>query len=111
MAKFTELDQEAWLGWVAERPPVIQDLCRRFPPDTLYRLKTSNHRVTIHSYSEDGTMTVSVRGEFNLVSFERNVFGVKPEDLEECDLPSPDDSTGAVLSTQQEIDEFIERIR
>jgi hypothetical protein len=56
-------------------------------------------------------MTVSVRGEFNLVSFERNVFGVKPEDLEECDLPSPDDSTGAVLSTQQEIDEFIERIR
>ncbi len=92
MAKWTTLTDEqraAWAEWTASRPPVIQDLIARFPHDELYRLKSSGHRVTIYSYSENGTMTVDVSGEFNFVAFERRVFGIMPDDLEPCDLPAP----------------------
>lgn len=75
------------MKWVNSRPLVVQELCKKFPPDRLYRLKTSDHKVTIYSYSENETMTVTVTMEYNpLIVFERQIFGIKPEDLEECDL-------------------------
>jgi hypothetical protein len=55
MAKIIEWSEDQknqWEEWVASRPAIIQDLCKRFPPDRLYHLKTSNHRVTIVSYKE-----------------------------------------------------------
>lgn len=88
MAICKRINQEAWQEWVASRPPTIQDLCARLPPDRLYRLVPSGSRVTLHSYEEDGTVTVDVSPEFNLTMFNRQVFGVAPEDLEECDLPT-----------------------
>ena len=97
MAKVTELKQQEWEEWIATRPEVIRDLCTRFPPDRLYLLKTSGHRVTIHSYSEDGTVTVDVSGEYNFVFFNRQVFGIHPEDLEECDLPPADEVMGSLV--------------
>ena len=105
------MDESAWNEWVATRPEIVQDLCRRFPPDRLYRLKSSGHLVTIHSYSEDGTMTVNVSREFNAVIMDRQVFGISSNDLTECDPPSPDAVTGTLLTEKEDVDEFIEARR
>ncbi len=89
---------EGWKSWVAERPEKVRVVAERFDPWTLYRLKTSGHRVTVGGFDElqdgRGTVRVTVSGEFNFVSFERGVFGIDPNDLEECDLPGPDEPLG-----------------
>ena len=87
MAVVREIDKAELNKWLEGRPPIIQDLCKKFPPDRLYLYKPTNHRVTLYSYSEDGTMTIVVSGDYNAVVFPRQVFGIKPEDLVECDLP------------------------
>lgn len=97
MAKIFEWDEQQrkeWKDWVSTRPKVVKELCLRLPPDRLYLLKTSKSRVTIHCYSEDGTVTVNVTGEYNRVLFSRQVFGIKPDDLEECDLPGENEDLG-----------------
>lgn len=114
MANLFEFDEEKlkkWVEWLSTRPQIIKDLAEKFPPNKLYLLKTSNHRVTIRSYVEDGTLTVNVSGEFNSIMFDRGVFGIKPEDLAECDLPKKDEKLGTVLTEEKEIDNFIEAIR
>ena len=113
MAKLPEMEMntKAWDEWVASRPPVVQDLCRRFPPDRLYRIKSSGHRCTLVSYSEDGTMKVNVTGQYNFVTFDRQVFGIKPDDLEECDLPGKDEHLGTALTEQGDIDALIDVMR
>jgi hypothetical protein len=67
--------------------------------------------VTIYSYEEDGTVTVNVSPQFNLCLFGRNVFGVPVADLEECNLPGPDEPVGAILTRPGEVDAYIEAIR
>lgn len=108
MSKIAELDLAAFDAWVATRPPVIQELCKRLPPDRLYRLKSSNHRVTLYSYSENGTVTVNVTGQYNALTFERRVFGISPDDLEECELPGPDEPLGVMLTERADVDRFID---
>lgn len=88
------VDQQAFDKWVAERPAVIQEMIRRLPVNRLYRMKSTGHRCTIYSYNEDETITVNVTGKFNRVMFGRRVFGVSPDDLEECDLPDPSEDVG-----------------
>ena len=98
MAKCKELiDQAGWDAWVASRPPVIQELCALLPPDNLYKMKSTGRRVTIVSYAENRTITVAVTGDYNLVALERQVFGINPENLEECDLPGDDEPLGIVI--------------
>lgn len=111
MAKHGEMDEKMFAEWVATRPDCIKELIAKLPPDRLYLLKSSNHRVTIYSYNEDGTVSVSVSGDYNRVIFERNVFGVKPEDLEECDLPSDDEPVGAILTDDNDIDRMVDIMR
>lgn len=105
MARYVEPtreQQEGWAKWVASRPPAVREVANRFEPWSLYRLKTTNQRVTVVSFSEqpDGsvTLTVAVTGEFNAVLHDRAVFGIKPDDLEPCDLPGPEEPLGTVLS-------------
>ena len=83
-----------WQAWLSGRPQVILDLAARFPPWKLFLLKDSGCRVWCKSYNEDGTITVAISGEFNAVAFERDVFGVEPNDLTECDLPVPGEKLG-----------------
>lgn len=109
MAVIKELDQPVWDEWVSGRPPNIQDLCRRYPPDRLYLLTSSGHRVTVYSYNEDGTVCVSVTGKFNQVLFDRNVFGVDPKLLEECDLPDKEKELGTAFTDKKKILDYIER--
>jgi len=92
----------AWELWVDSRPPIIKELARRFPPWELFRLKSSGHRVFAYSYAEDGTLTVVVSGKFNAVLLERRVFGIRPDDLEPCELPTPGEPLGSVAKTPEE---------
>jgi hypothetical protein len=116
MARVTEptADQEAgWKAWVAERPPEIRAVAERFDPWSLYRLKSTGQRCTLYSFSEGQpvTMTVDFTGEHNLMVFDRRVFGIDPNDLEPCDLPTPDEPVGALLTEQEDIDAFVDAVR
>lgn len=110
MAKITEIDQEAWAAWVATRPECVQVLCERLPPDRLYRLKPTGQRVTLHSYSENGTVTVDISGEYNLITFDRQVFGINPDDLEECDVPAGE-LLGTLIVQDADVEAFIDEVR
>lgn len=98
---------EGYKKWVAERPERVRKVAERLDPWTLYRLKTSNQRVCLLGFDEeqDGRVTVriTVSGEFNLVTFERDVFGIDPDDLEECDLPGPNEQVGSLDLPIEEI--------
>ena len=96
---------QGWDEWVSERPQSVRETLQRYDlkPWRLYRLKGTGQRVTLYSVDEpeDGsppTLKVDVSGHFNLLMFDRRVFGIKPEDLEECDLPSADAPLGTILS-------------
>lgn len=98
----TDNDRAGWAEWVAQRPEKVRAVAERFEPWKLYRLKSSSHRVTLVSFdqpkdeSQPVTLKVHVSGDFNRVAFERTVFGILPEDLEECELPGQDEPLGSV---------------
>jgi hypothetical protein len=117
MARLMEPTEEQLTGyqaWVASRPPNVRAVAERFEPWSLYLHKPTGQRVTVVSFGEqeDGrvTLTMSVSADFNLVMFERQVFGVNPDDLEPCELPSETEATGAILSPEQ-VDEHIDALR
>jgi hypothetical protein len=106
MARFKEPtpeQEQGWKEWVASRPDRVRAVAERFEPWTLYRLKTTGDRVTILGFSEGDpiTMDVSITGEFNLIMFDRRVFGIDPNDLEPCDLPNVNEPVGAMMSAEQ----------
>ena len=111
MAIINELNEVEWNKWVSTRPKIIQEMCKKFPPDRLYKLKNSGHRVTILSYSEDETLTVTVSGEYNSIMFDRNVFGIRQDDLKECDLPGCDEVLGATFTDKSDIDVYLDIIK
>jgi hypothetical protein len=83
----TEEQKKASEEWIESRPPLVRKMIREYPPDRLYLLKTTNHRVFLYSYSENGTVTVTIIRKYNPnLDFERRVFGIELSDLEECDL-------------------------
>ncbi len=108
---WTDQQQIEWNKWVESRPPIIQDLCRRFPPYNLYKLESTGQRVTIYSYSEDGTLTVNITGEYNIVMFDRQVFGIKAKDIEECELLKDTDATGTILTEQEHVENLLDALR
>jgi len=101
----SEEQKMEWAEFVATRPPNVRKIAGTISPWKLYRLKSTGHRVTIYSFDEhkDGTVTCSVvvSGEYNTVLFARRVFGIKPSDLEECDIPTNEQALGEVLSPEQ----------
>jgi hypothetical protein len=119
MARFTEptAEQEAgWKEWVASRPEPVRKVAERFEPWSLYRMKSTGQRVTLYSFGEanDGsavTLTVNVTGQFNAVAFDRQVFGIDPDDLEPCDLPAPTEPTGTALTDEADIKAYVDATR
>lgn len=109
--EFTPEQQQEFDAWVSERPQLIQDMIRKLPPDRLYRNKKTGQRMCLVSYEEDGTVTASVSSQYNSCLFERNVFGIHMDDLEECDLPTSDEKLGAVLTEPEEVNAFIDATR
>lgn len=97
----TPENEQAWREWVATRPEAIRVVAERYDPWTLYRLKDTGQRVFLQGFSPPGesdkvTCRVAVTGEFNMVTFERSVFGIDPDDLEECELPGADEQVGSL---------------
>ncbi len=86
MAELFELDDEFY-DWYNGRPDVIKAMIDKTPINRLYRLKTTGQIVFIFSYKECGTVTVTVPAEYNFPHLTTyNVFGINPDDLEECEL-------------------------
>ena len=111
----TDEQLATYAEWLDERPPHVREVAERFPPWKLFRMESSGHRVTVHSFDEriDGTVTlkVNVTGDYNFVAFERRVFGIDPEDLTECELPAEDELLGASLTTEEEVAAELARFR
>lgn len=87
----------AYAEWTASRPESVRKIAERLFPWALYRMKSTGQRVTLVSIFEDGTIKVEVSGRFNALVFERDVFGIDPDDLEECDLPGEDEPLGILF--------------
>lgn len=98
----TPEEEQWWKEWLADpERALIREAASRLDPWTLYRLKTTGQRVFLISFNDPPpggkvTCKVGVSGEFNLISHERAVFGIDPDDLEECDLPGPDELVGSL---------------
>lgn len=109
-----EMESE-WLEWANTRPSEVREVALRFRPWILYQMIPTGQRVYIVSLAEmeddSVTLSVMVSGDFNQVMFERKVFGVNPDDLEECDLPGLDEKVGAVLTSDEDIKKYIDKIR
>lgn len=106
--KFAELtDIEEFEEWKNSRPKIVKEMIEKYPPNLLYLYKPTNHRVTIYSYSEDGTATINCTGEYNKIMFGRQVFGIDPNNLEECDLPADDEELGEILTEREDQEEYL----
>jgi hypothetical protein len=73
--------------WLEGRPPVIQDLARRFPPEGLYRIKSTGQVCQLYSYTEFrdggvGFMVTCLPGQSVLFPEGHRVFGLKEDDIE-----------------------------
>jgi hypothetical protein len=113
MAKVMEWTDEQrahWDEWVASRPTIVKELATKFPGDRLYRIKTSGDRGTIQSYNENGTITLIVDGTYCRVMFGKNVFGLHPDDIEECDLPGPDEQLGDFAAESEENRRYVDEV-
>ncbi len=108
--EWTEEQRKMWDEWVASRPPIVRDICLKYPFDRLYRIKASGNRGTIYSVSEDGTLTLIVDGTYCRVLFAKNVFGLHPEDIEECDLPGPDEELGDFSAESPENKRYVDEV-
>ena len=79
------LEQLKESEWFKERPQIIQDLILEFPYAASVRIKATNQKAYVFSWSEDGTIRVIIDPEENVTGvFDEpySVFGYKPEDLE-----------------------------
>jgi len=95
MARNTRYDMEMFNEWLKDRPACIQELAAKYPPNRLYSYAPHGQLVTLESYFEDGTVSVSIEHEFNRGGLfgimgeicNRSVFGIPVDKLTECDLP------------------------
>ena len=98
-------EQVEWEKWVQSRAIAVRQIAERLTPWRLYRMKSTGQRVVIESYGEhvDGhvTLTVSITGKYNAILFDRSVFGIEPDDLEECELPKSSEGLGASMNPEQ----------
>jgi len=81
------MSDDSFEQWLEGRPQIIRDMGASHPPDKRYALM-HEHGLRqigfIHSYSEDGTVTVDFPEEWDPWQLDggRRVFGLNPADLE-----------------------------
>ena len=98
--KWHPTQEAAWAEWVASRPQEVQDTIKKYSirPDKLYWHKAGDRanpaRVRVLSVSEEGTVRIDYSALFNSDNvsamlmgplWEREVFGVDPAELSECE--------------------------
>lgn len=107
MANIAEINMEEYEKWLAILPINEREVISKYPPWKLYRLKSTDQRVIIISVgtTDEGEVKfrVSITGQYNTILFDREVFGIDPKDLEECDLP--------VFTKDEDINEIIKIIK
>jgi hypothetical protein len=86
-----------WERWVSGTTPAVRAVAQRFDPWSLYRRRSTGHRVFIDSFGEypddrPVSVCVAVTVEFNDVDFDWITYGVPPDDLELCDLPTVEET-------------------
>lgn len=107
---YNDAQKRIMAEWLADRPAHIQEMVRKWPPDELFRLKTTGQYVYVRSYGEDGTVLINIEAEHNrhivknpefafLYGYPRQVFDIDPNDLEECELPEGVETLSAPLHT------------
>jgi hypothetical protein len=80
--RYERYDLERFNRWLLDRPAIVQDLVRRFPPDALYRKLSTGQIVTVVAYSEAGTLRVYVEPDCaGPATAACEVYGVPPNDL------------------------------
>lgn len=107
----TDEQKQLVADWIKECPGAITEMVASHPGNKLYKMKQTGQRCEIHAYSEDRTVTVLITGKYNRLICDRTVYGVPIDDLEECDLPGPDEPLGSLLTEQKGIDAYVEAIR
>jgi len=56
-------DRLDWLDdWLSDNPEISKDVVYKTPPWNIYRLNPTGQHCIIHSYSEDGAVSVRVNG-------------------------------------------------
>jgi hypothetical protein len=106
----TPEQETEWKAWVASLPDCVRIIAERFDPWSLYQMKSTGHRCTLLSISENYTVTVAITGDFNAIMFDRQVFGISPDDLAPCDLPGENEAVGTLVSSEQ-VGENIDALR
>jgi hypothetical protein len=89
---WTAKEKKEWNDKVKAHPKHVRDVASKLDPWKLYRLRSTGQRVIIIGFNESENKEITVRvwvnAKYNTSPFERNVFGIDPNDIEECDLPS-----------------------
>jgi hypothetical protein len=106
----TAAQQERWAKWVASRPDKVRRIAERFFPWELYLMRSTMQFCSVRSFFENGTISVGVTGEHQVVLFDRIVFNVDPDDVVPSDGPAPDEPVGAILK-DREVDDHIDALR
>lgn len=81
-------DWAEYQRWLAERPAAVRAVAEKYPGYCVWRIKTTGQHVVIRVIDEGEfagiTMRVQVTSALNpgRLLMEREVFGIKPEDLE-----------------------------
>jgi hypothetical protein len=81
-------EQREFAAWFNSRPEKVRRIIADKPPWNRYRIKVTGQHCCLYSYSEDGTVTVTIDGHDSevLAAINRimpvNVFGIDPDDLE-----------------------------
>lgn len=88
----SELERATWDAWLSTVPERVRNVAEKLKPWRLYRMKSTGALVVIHCVDEPEdeslpvTLKVDVTRALNEnVLFDRRVFRVPPEELEEFD--------------------------
>lgn len=106
---------KSWAEWCETRPYGVRQVAEKHPPWKLFKMDTG-HRVTVTSYQEleqsphKVSVTVAVTGEYNKVLFARQVFGIDPDELEECDLPGENEELGVEIA-QEDVPAYLKLMK
>lgn len=89
-----------WEEWLAGRPPAIQEVARRYPPNCYRNKNNDRAHYILHAYEEpkdDSPVTVKVIHGADSFAPGFMVFGFKPDDLVVCGCgkwePATDEQT------------------
>jgi len=103
-----------WEEWCDSRPTKVAEVARRLVPWKLYQMRSTGQRVVIVHYDEEESgevsLSVDVSGAYNFLMFDRQVFGVDPDDLELASWPPEEGDIVGTLLPEELVGPFIDEV-